>query len=147
MYELTLKRRISIFIGVLFLIIPLACGGLYISLDSMTIYFSFPESFTFSSLVIYGFSFFLIIIPLTFLSFYPIFLGRLADINIQKKASRCIYICFFVFFIVQVGFGFYFVNELEHRGYIACRGIPSGWMPAMATKYVTHEELCSKKDP
>lgn len=147
MYELTLKRRVGIFLGFLFLLIPLGGGGLYVALDSLALYFSFPPSFTFSSLTLYGFTMFLIVISLSFLSFPPVFLGRLASLSIQKNISLFIYICIFFFIAVQIGFRFYFVSELEHRGYIACRGIPSGWMPGMATHYVTDEVLCSKKDP
>jgi len=146
MYELTLKRRIAIFCGFLFLFVPLGCGGVYLSIDSLMLYFSYPNSFVFSSLVIYGITLFLILLPLSFLSFYPVFLGRLASLSIQKKIEVFIFICFSFSIIFQCGFGIYFSNNLEKRGYIACRGIPSGWMPGMATKYVTNEALCSKND-
>lgn len=108
MYELTLKRRISIFFGVLFLLIPLGCGGLYIALDSVAIYFSFPPSFVFSSFTVYGFTIFLMVIPLTFLSFFPVFLGRLASLPIQKNISLFIFVCFFFFIALQIGFKLYF---------------------------------------
>ncbi|MEY8711631.1 hypothetical protein [Mangrovibacter phragmitis] len=147
MYELTLKRRVAIFFGVLFLLLPLGCGGLYIALDSVVLYFSFPPAFVFSSFTIYGFTIFLMVIPLAFLSFFPVFFGRLASLSIQKNISLFIFVCFFFFIMLQIVFKLYFESELEHKGYIACRGIPSGWMPGMATKYVTNEVLCSKKDP
>ena len=147
MYELTLKRRIAIFFGFLFLFLPLTCGGGYIAIDSIMLYFSFPESLVFSSFIIYGFALFFIFLPLFFLSFFPVFLGRLAPASIQKNISIFMFICLFFSVILQIGFKFYFVNELEHRGYIACRGVPSGWTPGMATKYVTNEALCSKKKP
>lgn len=147
MYELTLKRRIAIFFGVLFFLIPLGGGGLYIALDSVATYFSFPPAFVFSSFTIYGFTIFLMVIPLVFISFFPVFLGRLVSLSTQKNISLFMFICFFFFILLQIGFKLYFVSELEHRGYIECRGIPSGWMPGMATKYVTNEVLCSKKDP
>lgn len=145
MYELTLKRRIAIFCGFLFLFIPLIYGGAYITTDGLMLYFSFPDSFIFSSFVIYGVALSLILLPLSLLSFYPVFLGRLAHISIQKKVGMFIFICFSFFITLQIGFGIYFSSELERRGYIACRGIPSGWMPGMATRYALNETLCKKK--
>lgn len=35
-------------------------------------------------------------------------------------------------------------KELLSRTYIACSGIPSGWMPGLATKYVKEKSLCEK---
>ena len=54
MYELTLKRRVSIFLGVLFLVIPLSFGGVYLTLDAINYYLSFPDAIVFSSFIIYG---------------------------------------------------------------------------------------------
>lgn len=145
MYELTLKRRVSMFFGVLFLVIPLSVGGVYLTLDTINEYLSFPYIIVFSSFIIYGITCFLILTPLTFLSIPPIFLGRQAPDSIQKPVSRFIVFCFLTSIIFQIGFRFYFINEFEKRGYVACQGIPSGWMPGMATKYALNEELCLKK--
>jgi len=73
MYNLTLKTRISMFFGILFLFIPLGLGGLYLALDRIDVYLSFPDVFVFSSFIIYGFTLFLIIFTLVFVSTYPIF--------------------------------------------------------------------------
>ena len=35
-------------------------------------------------------------------------------------------------------------KELLSRNYIACSGIPSGWMPGLATKYVKEKTSCKK---
>ncbi|CNE00557.1 Uncharacterised protein [Yersinia mollaretii] len=145
MYELTLKRRVSMFFGVLFLVIPLSVGGVYLTLDAISEYLSFPDVIIFSSLIIYGITCFFILLPLTFLSIPPIFLGRQASDSVQRPVSKFIIVCFLTSIIFQIGFRFYFINEFEKRGYIACQGIPSGWMPGMATKYAISEELCSKK--
>ncbi|MEA9391758.1 hypothetical protein SJI19_14610 [Acerihabitans sp. TG2] len=146
MYNLTLKIRITMFFGILFLFIPLGLGGLYLALDGIDVYLSFPDVFVFSSFIIYGFTFFLIIFPLVFISTYPIFLGRQVSCSVQKTISNFIVFCFFFSILFQMGFKFYFISEFEKRGYIACRGIPLGWMPGMATKYATNEALCLKKD-
>lgn len=42
-------------------------------------------------------------------------------------------------------FSYGYVSILNGKGYIQCKGIPSGWMPGMATKYAINEDLCSKK--
>lgn len=145
MYELTLKRRIGIFFGVIFLLIPLSIGGMYMSIDSLIEYFSYPNMIIFSSFIIYGFTLFLIVIPLVYMSVQPIFFGRQANSNVQRLMSRMITYCFICSVIVQIGFKFWFTNHLDNNGYISCKGIPSGWMPGMATKYALSEELCLKK--
>lgn len=145
MYELTLKRRIFIFFGVLFLFIPLGAGGVYLTVDAINEYLSFPDIIIFSSFTIYGITCFLILLPLVFISLPPVFLGRQASISIQKPVSKFIVLCFLTSIFFQIGFRFYFVNEFEKRGYMACQGIPSGWTPGMATKYAISEELCLKK--
>lgn len=145
MYELTLKRRVSIFFGLLFLVIPLSFGGVYLTLDAINYYLSFPDTIVFSSFIIYGVTCFLILTPLAFLSTPPIFLGYQASNSVQRTVSKFIVFCFLTSIIFQIGFRFYFINEFEKRGYIACRGIPSGWTPGMATKYALNEELCLKK--
>lgn len=38
------------------------------------------------------------------------------------------------------------VNYLEKKGYIQCKGIPSGWTPGTATKYAKDISHCSVKD-
>jgi hypothetical protein len=145
MHELTLKRRVYLFLGVIFLFIPLALGGGYIALNSLKEYFSFPNVLNFSSFIIYGILCALILPPLIFISIPPIFLGRKSSDSVQKSVGKFIVYCFFISIIFQIGFSFYFVNELNNKGYIACKGIPSGWMPGMATKYALSENLCSKK--
>lgn len=73
MYELTLKSRIGIFLGMIFLLIPLSLGGMYLTVDSLRGYFSYPDIVVFSSFVIYGFTLFLILFPILYLSVHPIF--------------------------------------------------------------------------
>ncbi|MEL2650905.1 DUF1240 domain-containing protein, partial [Escherichia coli] len=41
-------------------------------------------------------------------------------------------------------FSSFYKKELLSRNYIACNGIPSGWMPGLATKYVKEKSLCKK---
>lgn len=143
----TLKKRMAILFGVLFLFIPLGCLGLYLFIDSVCFYLSFPEVFVFSSFVIYGVTLILILTPLFFISVIPVFFGRMASHSIQRRVSNFIVFCFFFSIPLQIGFRFYFLNAFEERGYVKCQGIPSGWMPGMATKYAINGVLCTKKDP
>lgn len=147
MYELTLKRRIGIFFGVIFLIIPLSLGGLYLFVDSFFEYFSFPDSFVFTSAFIYGLTGFFILTLVVFLSIKPIFLGKQFSLNVQTKVSKFMFACLIFSVVFQVIFFILFTNKLNSLGYIACKGIPIGWTPGMGTKYVTNEVLCSKKHP
>lgn len=47
--------------------------------------------------------------------------------------------------VFSISLSYWYVTTLSEKGYIRCKGIPSGWMPGMATKYVTSQALCLKK--
>ena len=49
--------------------------------------------------------------------------------------------------VISISLSYWYVTTLNDKGYIRCNGVPVGWMPGMATKYVTNEALCLKKDP
>nr|SHO17372.1 Putative uncharacterized protein [Moritella viscosa] len=42
-------------------------------------------------------------------------------------------------------FDLFYIGELESKGYITCKGVPSGWTPGMGTQYVLDLSLCDKK--
>lgn len=48
---------------------------------------------------------------------------------------------------ISISLSYWYVTTLSDKGYIRCQGIPSGWLPGMATKYATSERLCLKKAP
>jgi len=142
MSVLTLKERFFLLLGVVLLYIPLSFSSLYVTFDGLSSYFSFPAVFVFSSLIIYGFLGGLVFISLVFISIPPIFLGRKSSDSVQKIIGKFILYCFYASVVSQLVFRFYFINVLEQKNYIACQGIPSGWMPGMATKYALNKELC-----
>jgi len=107
MYELTLKRRVGVFFGVVFLFIPLSLGGAYLSIDSLFEYFSFPDSFVFTSAFIYGLTGFFILIPMIFLSIKPIFIGKQFSVSVQYKVSKFMIACLIFSVVFQVIFLFY----------------------------------------
>jgi len=56
----------------------------------------------------------------------------------------------FISFITALVLGFLInsinVNYLEKKGYVQCKGIPTGWTPGTATEYALNEGLCIIKD-
>jgi len=120
---------------------------LYFSIQELIEYYDFHDVIVYSWLDCFAllFSFFVFIF-----SIYP---GHVAFYGLPIPAGRSksvykIAIFFFVMSLVApIVFSFIYVNKIESKGYIRCQGIPSGWMLGMATKYVTNEVLCSKKDP
>ncbi|WP_368545044.1 DUF1240 domain-containing protein [Enterobacter soli] len=43
-------------------------------------------------------------------------------------------------------FSIFYPSELLDRGYTRCNGIPSGWMPGTASRYVKYASLCTQND-
>lgn len=119
----------------------------YFGVERLFVYFSFPDVFVFSVFSVFSVLFFIISIPILLLSFSPICIGVQSGILFQRKIARFILIGLSFIVISSIVFNFYYLNLIENKGYIKCQGIPSGWMPGMASKYVTNETLCLKKDP
>lgn len=119
----------------------------YFGIERFLNYFSYPDSFVFSIFSVFSVFFFMISIPILLLSFSPICIGVQSGIEFQRKMAKFIFIGLSFIFISSLGFNFYYLNLIDNKGYIKCQSIPSGWMPGMATKYVTNDALCSKKDP
>ncbi|KEY59609.1 hypothetical protein SRDD_14460 [Serratia sp. DD3] len=119
----------------------------YFGFERFFTYFSYPDFFVFSVFSVFSVLFFMISIPILTLSFSPIYIGFQSSIEFQKKVAKCIVfgLCFIV--LLSLVFNYYYISAISNKGYIKCNGIPSGWMPGMATKYATSELLCSKKDP
>jgi len=42
----------------------------------------------------------------------------------------------------MTSFSMMYKKSLENRGYIECKGTPSGWTPGMATKYALNKSYC-----
>jgi hypothetical protein len=64
--------------------------------------------------------------------------------NIMNRHIRTFKLTCVLLIIACVTFPLMYKNNLQKRGYIACKGVPSGWMPGMATKYVINEQLCQQ---
>lgn len=111
----------------------------------------FDEYYSFGNVIIFSwFSFSIIVLPFVLifpLFYFILFLFKDSDYAF-KKMNGFIWIfkltCI-VLIVLGIVFSLTYTNSLSERGYIKCKGIPSGWMPGMATKYVTSEALCLKK--
>lgn len=141
---LTIRLK-AFFVFFIFFVIGLVV--LYFSIQELIEYYDFHGVIVYSWLDCFAslFSFFVFIF-----SMYP---GHIAfyGFPIPADRSKSIYKIAIFFFVMSLAapivFSFIYVNKIESKGYIRCQGIPSGWMPGMATKYATSEQLCSKKDP
>jgi len=119
----------------------------YFGVERFFTYFSYPDFFVFSVFSVFSVLFFMISIPILTLSFSPIYIGFQSSIVFQKKVAKCIMFGLFFIVLLSLVFNCYYMSTISNKGYIKCNGIPSGWMPGMATKYATSELLCSKKAP
>ncbi len=46
--------------------------------------------------------------------------------------------------VTSITFSIWYSNHLEKKGYIQCSGVPVGYMPFTAVKYVIFESMCKK---
>lgn len=142
MEQLTAKKRVGIVIGVVFLYIPLAIGGLWMATHLLKKYLAFSEAIVFSSLFVYGVTCFLVLLPLIVLSAYPVFMGIPIPIKKQKILGKYIAACLVLTVVSQISTKLYFEQIFAKQGYLMCSGTPHTWMPGMATRYVKDFRLC-----
>ncbi|HHL2502004.1 TPA: DUF1240 domain-containing protein [Yersinia enterocolitica] len=132
-------------IAVFFLFFIIGLGVLYFSIQELIEYFKFHDVIIYSWMDCFALVFSFVVF---LFSIYPIHVS-IYGMPIPPDKSRAIYklvlIIFAVSLVIPIAFSFFYVSKIESKGYIQCQGIPSGWMPGMATKYVTSEALCLKK--
>lgn len=146
MEKIPLKMRCIAFSFIVFLLTPLCIFIMYILVDELRDWSESPDILVFSSLSIAaGVIAPLFLIILVIISIEPIFKGRRASIMLQTVCSKLLYLLMIIGFVVNLGFNYYYTGKLVEQGYTKCRGIPSGWMPGMATKYAKSESLCYLK--
>ncbi|MEA1063513.1 hypothetical protein [Erwinia sp. HR93] len=133
-------------IAAFFIFFIVGLGGIYFSIKNLSEYFEFHTMIVYSWMdcfaLLFSFVFFLF-------SMYPAHVA-LCGFPMPPNKAKSVYKLLFSFFVISLAtpvlFSFIYINKIESKGYIKCKGIPSGWMPGMATKYATSELLCSKKD-
>lgn len=142
MLMIRLKAVLAFFV---FLIIGLLV--FYFSIQELIDYYDFYDVIIYSWLDCFALLFSFVIFIFSIYPSYVVFYG----VPIPAGKSKSVYKVALVFFVMSlvapIAFSFIYINKIESKGYIKCQGIPSGWMPGMATKYVTNEALCLKKDP
>lgn len=138
----TFKQRAGSLLGILFIFTPLTIASVWFGLDSLNSDLSFPPSLIYSWgtwLLLFAP---LLFIPLIIMVFPPIFTGKEMTMEYAMPLLKImIWGCAFAV-LADVVYGFYYTNQLEKRGYVPCKGIPTGYMPGMGKQYVTNMRLC-----
>lgn len=135
-----LTRVKAFFIFIMFVFFGLA--SLFFGFLEVKVYFLNSDIVLLSKfdLVIFllSFMFFAVSTP----AFYFFIFNKEMPHRYLYLLMRFIVFWFVISLIIGIAFSFFYSVKLERDGYIQCRGIPSGWMPGMATKYVLDESLC-----
>lgn len=129
----------------IFILISLSAFSLYLGLSEIFEYFEYYNVVVFSWMAP-----FLIFIPILFIFplswfFALLFKGYNPAIIIISPIIPLFKVICILAVVSTISLSYWYVATLSEKGYIKCQGIPSGWMPGMATKYAISEELCSKK--
>ncbi|EMJ9775331.1 DUF1240 domain-containing protein [Morganella morganii] len=134
------KRVLLVFFDLIIILMTIVT--FYLGIDGLSVYFSYPDIFVFSHGIALLFSFITIAIPVILLSLSPILKGRQASITFQKKVAKIMMLGLVLMATLTFIFNLYYLSTIDSKGYVKCNGTPSGWMPMMATKYVTDKKLC-----
>ncbi|EEZ5278411.1 DUF1240 domain-containing protein [Escherichia coli] len=133
--------------------LKLTCGAIFIFFYPQLLFFwllCYFELFLWNDIIVYSWGYMLIIfLPFTLyvMSFEILFFAisgrRLSKVTMVRlwliiKIIIAFSIC------AMLIFSSIYKKELLSRNYIACSGIPSGWMPGLATKYVKEKTSCEK---
>lgn len=143
MSAFSLKQRIGFFFWLIFFSFFMI-GIIYLGIESVCEYLSFPSVLTYSTGAVALIFLPVSIVPILLLSVSPIFKGKKSADTFAVKMSKTAMYGIVMVICVSFTFKFIYLNKLKDKGYVQCKGIPTGWMPGMATKYVTDESLCHK---
>lgn len=137
------KQRIGFFFTMLFTIF-LALFSVFIGVDSWTEYLQFPSSFIYSSGYTFILLFPLMVIPLTLLSIDPILKGIRSPLIKAKKLTKWLVSSFVIAIVIPIFVSIFYINIIENKGYVSCKGVPIGYTPDRGTRYVLDLTLCNK---
>lgn len=120
----------------------MSVASVYLANEIFSNYFSFGDVVVFSWLSVS-------IIILPFVMIFPISYFSFFILKGESQALKIIegYMGWFKWFCIilisaSVIFIVFYKIEVNKKGYLICKGIPSGWMPGTSTKYVKSKELC-----
>lgn len=118
--------------------------SLYLWIDELSGYLKFKDVIIFSWMSV---SLFFIPLTLPFPTYwfysFLVFGHDVALVKVNRVITYFKWVCIFSI-ITSILMSFFYVSTLKYKGYTTCKGIPSGWMPGMATKYVISKDLCNK---
>ncbi|NMP26624.1 hypothetical protein GW590_07085 [Rahnella sp. SAP-1] len=141
--SLTIKdRAVLLFLNVLMFFLMLAF--VYVGVDSIKTYLSYPNRIEYSSIQV-GFVFsFVVIAPLFLLGLPVIFKGE--KMNERLTQFFCKVMLFGLLLVISSGLMFrvYYINEIESRGYIECPAKLIGAFSGLTTQYATSEVYCKR---
>jgi uncharacterized membrane protein YcgQ (UPF0703/DUF1980 family) len=118
--------------------------GLIFSLHETIRYFTYPNHFVFSWLSFFAIVFSFVFLAISMAPGHIAIFGRPMCDNVLKKISTSTVLILCLSLLVGILGSFVYSSHIKSKGYIACKGVPSGWMPGMATKYAINKSLCHK---
>ena len=138
------KIRLKSFLAIpFFLVLPLLVFSL--SAEDLFSLFDKSDVVVVNRLLFVGLLSPLFLSPLLILACHLFVHLKQASIGLQKTVGKIIIFSFLFSLIISFTFSYGYGTYLKSNGFTQCRGIPSGWMPGMATKYAISKELCLKK--
>ncbi|WP_050413825.1 DUF1240 domain-containing protein [Yersinia kristensenii] len=117
----------------------------YFSIQELIEYFKFHDVIIYSWMDCFALFFSFVVFLFSIYPIHVAFYGVPLPPDKSKGTYKTVLVFFAVSLVIPIIFSFIYVSKIESKGYIPCQGTPSGWMPGMATKYVTSEDLCLKK--
>ncbi len=128
------------------LIVGLCSLCVYLGNDTFNENFSFGNNIVFSWLTV---SFIALPVIMVFPFIYFILLllkGK--EYAFKTMGEYVVYLKWscIVLVIIGVMYSVFYPTVLVKKGYLRCSGIPSGWMPGTATRYVRDSSLCNVSD-
>ena len=138
-----LKQRVIAFFGVVFFLV-ISIGISYLGIFKLREYLSYPDVVNFSFWVTFAAAFFFFFSPLLVIIFPVIFTGNQITVSSGKKLLKTTFIILGLTVLGMFIFSERYTTSLIHKGYTVCQGIPSGWMPGKAKKYVIEPSLCTQ---
>lgn len=141
MFETKVRPVLAIFI-----ILGLCSLCFYLGNNMFNEYFSFGDNIVFSWLTV---SFIALPMIMVFpLVYFILILFKGKEYAFKTMDAYVVYLKWGCILLIIIGviYSVCYPTVLVKKGYLQCSGIPSGWMPGTATRYVRDSSLCSVKE-
>lgn len=87
---------------------------------------------------------FFLFLPIADDDFSSHFYRKKINISLGKKLLKVAFVALGLTVVSMIVFSEIYTASLMHKGYSECKGIPAGWMPGMATRYVKDPSNCTQ---